>query len=122
MKAKTVQPGTPENLETVVERFQKQDSEVGMEDFRDLVIRIPGNITAEVPEDKNGFLFDTNTGRVYALNRTASFLFGKIRQELSLSEILKQLTQRYDVNEAIAISDLQDFLYQLKELGVGSEE
>jgi hypothetical protein len=122
MITKPGQKKIAEDLGSVVERFRKQDSEVGIDDFRDVVIQIPGHITAEVPEDKNGFLFDSNSGRVYALNRTASFIFVKIRGQLPLSEIVKQLIHRYDVDQGIAVSDVQDFLYQLKELGIGSAE
>ena len=110
------------NIDAIVDGFRKQDSEVKLDDFRDLIIRIPGNINAEVSEDKNGFLFDANTGRVYALNRTASFIFCKIQQGMSLSEIVNQLTGQFDVNEGMAVSDIQDFLYQLREFGIGVTE
>ena len=107
------------NIKTVVDGFRSKDSGVKLADFRDLVITIPTNINSEVSEDKNGFLFDANTGRVYALNRTASFIFCKIKESLSLSEIVKQLTNLFDVNEGMAVSDIQDFLYQLREFGIG---
>ena len=108
------------DLETIIDGFKNQGSEVKMDDFRDVVVKIPGNINAEVPEDKNGFLFDSNTGKVYALNRTASFIFCKMKEEMPLSEIASELTSRYDVNEGIAVSDIQDFLYQIRELGISS--
>lgn len=122
MLTKPGQKKAPQDLHSVVERFKKQDSEVGIDDFRDVVIQIPNHITAEVPEDKNGFLFDANSGRVYALNRTGSLIFVKIREHLPLSEVVKELIHRYDVDEGIAVSDVQDFLYQLRELGIGSSE
>lgn len=110
------------DLHTVVDGFRKQNSEIKLDDFRDLIIRIPENINAEVSEDKNGFLFDANTGRVYALNKTASFVFCKIQQGLPLSEIVHQLINLFDVNEGMAVSDIQDFLYQLREFGIGVAE
>lgn len=110
------------DINAVVEKLKRQDSEVNISDFRDVVIKIPRDINAEVPEDRNGFLFDSNTGRVYALNRTASFIFCKMKEGLSLFEVVKQLTGRYDVDEGIAVCDIQDFLYQLREFGIGSEE
>ncbi|MBI4397652.1 MAG: PqqD family protein [Candidatus Omnitrophica bacterium] len=123
MKIKNIKEGkSTKDLGAVVDRFRSKDSEVGMNDFQNVVIRIPGNITAEIPEDKNGFLFDSGSGRVYALNRTASFIFSKIRSGVALSDIVKQLSTRYDVNQQIAVSDVQDFLYQLRELGLGSTE
>ncbi len=108
-------------LSTVVDRFRSQESEVKIDDFRDVVVKIPPNINAEVPVDKSGFLFDFNTGRVYALNITASFIFRKIKEGLPLSEVVKQMAAYYDVVEGTAVSDVQDFLYQLREFGVGSE-
>lgn len=110
------------DIDTIVDNFRKQDTEIKLDDFRDLVIKIPSNINAEVSQDKNGFLFDANTGRVYALNRTASFIYFKIQQGLSLSEIVNQFIGFFDVKETAAVSDLQDFLYQLKEFGIGVAE
>lgn len=110
------------NIATVVDGFRTQDSEIKLDDFRDLIIRIPENINAEVSEDKNGFLFDANTGRVYALNKTASFIFCKIQQGQSLSEIVHHLVNLFDVNEGMAVSDIQDFLYQLREFSIGVTE
>ncbi|GEM_PF-1309521 len=110
------------NIDMIVDNFRKQDSEVKLDDFRDLAIKIPSNINAEVFEDKNGFLFDANTGRVYALNRTASCIYSKIQKGMSLSEIVHQLLESFDVTESMAVSDLQDFLYQLREFGIGVTE
>ena len=109
------------DINSVVDGFRKQESEVKLEDFRDVVIHIPSNINAEVPEGKNGFLFDFNTGRVYALNSSASLIFRKIKEAMPLSEVVKELTHQYDVDEGTAVSDVQDFLYQLREFGVGTE-
>lgn len=110
------------DIKSIVDTFRRQDGEVKIDDFRDVVIKIPNNINSEVPDDRNGFLFDSNTGRVYALNKTASFIFHKIKDSMSLSEIVKQLTCYYDVDESVAVSDIQDFLYQLREFDIGSEE
>lgn len=114
-------PKKEKDINSVVDSFRSQESEVKIDDFRDVVIKIPSNINAEVPEDKNGFLFDSNSGKVYALNKTASFIFCKIKEGMSLSEVVKQLSSRYAVDESIAVSDIQDFLYQLKEFDIGSE-
>lgn len=112
----------PKKLNTAADRLNSRFGEVKLNDFRDFSIKIPGNINSEVSEDKNGFLFDSNSGRVYALNRTASFIFSKLKEEKTLSEIVKQLINRFAVEESIAMSDIQDFLYQLKEFSVGLEE
>ena len=110
------------DINSVVDGFRKQSADVKLDDFRDVSIKIPAHINAELPEDKNGFLFDANSGRVYALNRTACFIFRKLKEGFPLSEIVKNLVTHYDVDEGIAVSDIQDFLYQLREFGVGSEE
>lgn len=105
-------------INTIVDSLKRQNSQVKIGDFRDTLINIPSNITAEVVEDKSGFLFDSNTGKVYALNKTASYIFCKIKELLPISAIVKQLVSRYDVDEGIAISDIQDFLYQLREFNI----
>jgi hypothetical protein len=96
--------------------------QVKVDDLRDVKMRISPDINAEVPEDKNCFLFDSNSGRVYSLNRPASFIFRKIKERLPISEVVKQLVSRYDVDSGIATSDIQDFLYQLKEFNITREE
>lgn len=104
------------------EKIKQQEGRIKISDFRDAAIKIPAHINAEVSEDKSGFLFDSNTGKVYALNRTASFVFSKIKEGLTISAIVKRLINRYDIDEGIAVSDIQDFLYQLKEFSLESEE
>lgn len=122
MATKTVK--NIKSINSIVDHLEKKNRQVKISDFRDLLIKIPAHINAEVVEDKNGFLFDSNTGRVYALNHTASFIFCRIKKgvSVSLSQIVKQLVSRYDVDEGIAVSDIQDFLYQLREFGIGQEE
>jgi hypothetical protein len=108
------------SINTIVQDLRRNNGKVKIGDFRDIAVRIPENINAEVAEDKSGFLFDSNTGKVFALNKTASFIFCKMKEGLSISSIVKQLTARYDIEEGIAISDIEDFLYQLREFNIDS--
>ena len=111
------------NINSIVDSLSKQESsKMKIDNFRNIVIKIPDNINADVPEGRNGFLFDSNNGRVYALNATASFIFRKIKEEIHFSQIVQKLIDTFDVDQAIAMADIQDFLYQLKEFGIGSEE
>lgn len=110
------------DLNSALDILEREPDKLKIAGFHNLVIKIPDNITAEVGEGKNGFLFDSNSGRVYALNKTASFVFSKIKDGLSLSEIVKALTARYDVDEGVAVSDIEDLLYQLREFNIAQEQ
>lgn len=65
-------------------------------------------------EADGALIFNPDTGNVYALNKTGVFLWKKILQGQTLSQLEKKLKQTYpDVNNKKIRRDLQTFLKQL---------
>jgi PqqD family protein of HPr-rel-A system len=68
--------------------------------------------------NEEGFIFDPETGNSFVVNQTGLFILKKLREGLSEEEIIKQLTEEYEVDEDTARRDLYDFLEQLRIYGL----
>jgi len=68
-------------------------------------------------EDGSAVLLNLQTLFYYNLNRSAAVLWKQIETQDSLddSELVRGACQRFDVDEARAHSDVQDFLQKLRE-------
>jgi Coenzyme PQQ synthesis protein D (PqqD) len=62
----------------------------------------------------NGFIFDPATGHSYTANETALFLIQKISEGLEISELVKELVDAYNVDEATAERDVVSMVEHLK--------
>lgn len=111
-----------EDLDDLSEYIRSKESQLKLTDLSDITIKLTDNLRTEFSENNEGFLFDANTGKIFALNSTAAFIFAKIKEGLALGEVIKQLINDFDVLESHALSDLQDFIYRLRELGIGIRE
>jgi len=67
---------------------------------------------------ENGFLFDSRTGNTYTLNRTGTFLLRKLIDGATMESLSGLLMETYEVDEDTAKSDIQQFLFRLKDLRV----
>ena len=65
---------------------------------------------------ESGFLFHASTGDSYSVNPTGLHIIQLIRQGKRQSEILRSLTEEYQVGEERAEEDLHDFLQYLRQL------
>lgn len=75
--------------------------------------------------NEEGFAFDPETGQSFVVNQTGLFILKKLREGLSEEEIIKSLTEEFEVDENTARRDFYDFLEQLRILGIldkGTEE
>ena len=72
--------------------------------------------------NEEGFIFDPETGNSFVTNETGLFILKKLREGLSEEEIVKALTEEYEVDEDTARRDLYDFLEQLRILGIYERE
>lgn len=111
-----------EDLYDLSEYIRSKDHQLKLTDLSDITLKLADHLRTEFSQDHEGFLFDANTGKIFALNATASFIFVKIQGGIALAEIIRQLILDFDVDESHALSDLQDFIYQLRELGIGTKE
>ncbi len=73
---------------------------------------------AHLAMNDEGFVFDPSTGDSYMLNTTGLFILKKLRDEKSLSEIVKSLVDQYNIAPDEAERDTNDFLGQLKQMSV----
>ena len=67
----------------------------------DVVVPIGNNIA-----DFNGII---------NLNESAAFLLGLLKDDVSTSELIKQLIDKYEIDKELAIKDVDNFIDILKE-------
>jgi len=61
-----------------------------------------------------GFIFDPETGNSYTVNKTGLFVIKLLKEGKSEEEIIKALTEHFEVSEDEAKRDLLDFIEQLR--------
>ncbi len=65
-----------------------------------------------------GFIFDPETGNSYTVNKTGLFIIKLLKEGKSEEEIVKALSEKFDVSEEDARRDLVDFMEQLRLYGL----
>ncbi|WP_163327814.1 HPr-rel-A system PqqD family peptide chaperone [Desulfurobacterium thermolithotrophum] len=65
-----------------------------------------------------GFIFDPETGNSYTVNGTGIFIINLLKKGKSEDEIVRALTEEFEVDEEEAKKDIIDFLEQLRLLGL----
>ncbi|MCC7429664.1 PqqD family protein [bacterium] len=76
------------------------------------------NFEEEFTISPNGFLFDHVSGLTYTLNKTGLFILRRIGEKKNASEIVMEITEKFEVSQERANVDFQEFLVQAKEFGV----
>ncbi len=74
---------------------------------------------------ENGFLFDARTGNTFSLNRTGTFLLRQLIDGAAPAGLSESLTEEFEIDQATASRDVEQFLFRLKDLRVtddGEEE
>lgn len=70
-----------------------------------------------VPENvaisDTGFIFLPSTGESFTLNAIGRDIYKMLQQNLPYSEIMKNITSNYDVEESVFEKDFFDFVNQL---------
>ena len=74
-------------------------------------MKIKGNIAVS----ESGFVFDSNTGESYHLNKVAISILNHLKQNLSESELKERVKSEYDVDADELDSTIYDFIYKLRE-------
>lgn len=65
-----------------------------------------------------GFIFDPETGNSYTVNKTGLFIIKLLKEGKNEEEIVKALTEEFEIGEDEAKRDLVDFLEQLRLYGL----
>jgi PqqD family protein of HPr-rel-A system len=65
-----------------------------------------------------GFIFDPETGNSYTVNKTGFFIIKLLKEGKNEKDIVKALTEEFEIGEDEAKRDLVDFLEQLRLYGL----
>ena len=65
-----------------------------------------------------GFIFDPETGSSYTVNKTGFFIIKLLKEGKNEKDIVKALTEEFEIGEDEAKRDLVDFLEQLRLYGL----
>ncbi len=65
-----------------------------------------------------GFIFDPETGNSFTVNKTGLFIIKLLKDEISEDEIIKKITDEFEISEEEAQRDLLDFMEHLRLLGL----
>ena len=77
-------------------------------------------ISPELSVGEKGFLFDSNSGNLYTLNRVGAFIVRLFYEKKSIAKVVEAITENYKVSKEEALADVLRFVDQMKELGVGA--
>lgn len=65
-----------------------------------------------------GFIFDPDSGAIYGLNKTGSFIIKELKKGLPLNRVLGEIRKHFEVDEGTARRDLREFLDLLAAFGL----
>jgi PqqD family protein of HPr-rel-A system len=64
----------------------------------------------------DGFAFDPTTGESFTVNATGLAILEGLREGASPTELIRRITEAFDVSERDATRDLDDFMDHLRAL------
>ncbi|MFA4836476.1 MAG: PqqD family protein [Dehalococcoidia bacterium] len=79
------------------------------------------NISNDFYFSERGFLFDTNTGLTFSLNKSGAFVFQQLKKGLDAAHIAEALVEKYGVDEKTAAGDVRDFIQRLKDFRLAAD-
>lgn len=85
-----------------------------MVDLESVIVRSASTLGAEL--DGVIILMSIENGEYYKLSETSIAVWTLIEKPISISDLCKILTSRYDVEESQVQSDVQEFINYLQEL------
>lgn len=80
------------------------------------------SLALEVSDNGRGFLFDRETGEIFALNRTASLIVELLlSSDCKVPDLAHALMERFGITEKAAEQDVVEFLESLRRYDLGEE-
>lgn len=68
--------------------------------------------------NEKGFAFDPESGSIYSLNTTGSFIVKQLQKGVQVNRIAAELRKAFEVDESTASRDLREFLDMLAAFGL----
>lgn len=77
----------------------------------------PGYVSREIAGELLAIPVDPelNSANIVILNPVSGLLWEKLQSECDISQLVKSVTEEFDIDEATAESDIKEFLQMLKE-------
>lgn len=63
--------------------------------------------------DDEVFIIDQAGEEIIALNKTASYIWELAGENIAISEILKRICHRFDIDEKTALADINDLINEM---------
>ena len=68
--------------------------------------------------EDGGLVLDIDQGKVFGLNGIGALIFERLREQENESQIIKEISQQFDISVETVRADLVDFLSSLEEQGL----
>ena len=72
------------------------------------------NRIAQLAVNEEGFVFDPVTGESFTVNQTGLLILKDLKEGKSQEEIIKDITENFEVSQEEAERDLIDFIEKLR--------
>ncbi|WP_457636227.1 HPr-rel-A system PqqD family peptide chaperone [Persephonella sp.] len=72
------------------------------------------NRLSQLAVNEEGFIFDPLTGESFTVNQTGLLILKDLKEGKSQEEIIKDITENFEVSEEEAERDLIDFIEKLR--------
>lgn len=77
-----------------------------------------GQKLRDLAVSESGFVFDPYSGASFNTNATGYFILQRLKEGLGREEVIAELHEAFDTDEADLDRDLDDFIFMLRENGV----
>ena len=67
---------------------------------------------------ETGFLFDSNTGESYNLNKTGQFIVKLLADKMNDEQIMQAVIEKYEVESVVYQRYMDDFTMMLKQFNI----
>ena len=68
--------------------------------------------------EKDFFLFNVSTGKIYKLNETSFTILESFAEDLSFAAVLDNLTKKFSIEKSVLITDLSGLMEKWIEKGI----
>lgn len=75
-------------------------------------------VRKNIATSDEGFIFNPTTGDSFSTNAIGTEIIVLMKKDMSASEVVEVITNKYDVDKVLFERDLEDFTMQLKEFSI----